>query len=106
MLPELCDSGYVFTGSEQEARRLAAPAATARRCASGGTWPPPTGRVIVGGFCELGADGLLYNSAALVDESGTRALYRKAHLWDREGLVFTPGADAPPVVACRSGRWP
>jgi len=25
-----------------------------------------------------------------VDASGTRAVYRKAHLWDSEKLVFTP----------------
>ncbi len=103
VLPELSDSGYVFTGPD-EARGLATRAtdnptlrqwqklATAARCA------------VVGGFCELGDDGLLYNSAALVDESGTRAVYRKAHLWDREKLVFTPGADAPPVVSLPYGR--
>lgn len=30
--------------------------------------------VIAGGFCELGNDGRLYNSAALVDGSGVLAL--------------------------------
>ena len=94
VLPELCDSGYVFE-SEQEARDLATPADDGptlrqwRDLAAAG----PT--VIVGGFCELGTDGRLYNSAALVDASGTRALYRKSHLWDREKLVFTPGGSRP-----------
>jgi len=60
--------------------------------------------VIVGGFCELGPDGQLFNSAALVDASGVRAVYRKAHLWDAEKLVFTPGADVPPVVDLPEGR--
>jgi 2,6-dihydroxypseudooxynicotine hydrolase len=106
VLPELCDSGYVFDTADPaaEARGLAAPAAdsaTLRR------WQALAARhllVIVGGFCELGADGRLYNSAALVDASGTRAVYRKAHLWDNEKLVFTPGDAAPPVVDTEIGR--
>ena len=106
VLPELCDSGYVFDAADPaaEARGLAAPAAdnpTLRQ------WHELAGRhrlVIVGGFCELGADGRLYNSAALVDASGTRAVYRKAHLWDSEKLVFTPGDAALPTVDTEVGR--
>jgi predicted amidohydrolase/dienelactone hydrolase len=108
VLPELCDSGYVFgTDADQaqaEARELASPAAdsvTLRR------WRDLSAEhqiVIVGGFCELGADGNLYNSAAVVDASGTRAVYRKAHLWDAEKLVFTPGEAPPPVVDLDFGR--
>ncbi|MPV89612.1 carbon-nitrogen hydrolase, partial [Georgenia ruanii] len=54
--------------------------------------------VIVGGFAEAGADGEVHNSAALVDATGVRAVYRKAHLWNSEKALFTPGAAAPPVV--------
>ena len=103
VLPELCDSGYVFD-SAGEARRLASPAdasVTLRQ------WHALAGRhrlVIVGGFCELGADDRLYNSAALVDASGVRAVYRKAHLWDKEKFVFTPGESALPVVQAEIGR--
>jgi 5-aminopentanamidase len=103
VLPELCDSGYVFTGAD-EARRLAAPAAESPALRQ---WQELAARhttVIAGGFCELGADGNLYNSAALVDGSGTLALYRKAHLWDAEKLVFTPGDAPPPVVELPFGR--
>src|ERR1700689_1334076 len=70
-------------------------------------WPALAGEhqlVIVGGFCERGADGRLFNSAALVDASGTRVVYRKAHLWDQEKLVFTPGDAPPPVVETAIGR--
>ncbi len=96
VLPELSASGYVFRDMA-EARDLAEPAdgptaagwaALARRLAI----------TIVGGICELGADGLLYNTALVVDAGGVRAVYRKAHLWDAEKLVFTPGADPPPVI--------
>lgn len=103
VLPELSDSGYVFDSAD-EARRLAAPAAESVTLRQWRTLAGQHGLVIVGGFCELGADGLLYNSAALVDASGTRAVYRKAHLWDKEKLVFTPGDAAPPVVDTEIGR--
>jgi predicted amidohydrolase len=56
------------------------------------------GVVIIGGFDELGADGQLYNSAVLADPGGVRAVYRKAHLWDAESDIFTPGTAPPPVV--------
>jgi predicted amidohydrolase len=103
VLPELCDSGYVFTGAA-EARRLAAPAAQSPALRQWRDLAARHATVIVGGFCELGGDGNLYNSAALVDASGTLAVYRKAHLWDAEKLVFTPGDAAPPVVDLPFGR--
>jgi predicted amidohydrolase len=103
VLPELCDSGYVFTGPD-EARGLATRAADSPTLRQWQQLATTYGCAVVGGFCELGDDGLLYNSAALIDESGTRAVYRKAHLWDREKLVFTPGAGAPPVVSLAYGR--
>ena len=102
VLPELCTSGYVFE-SPAEARALGQPA-------HGGAlaeWAEEArrgGAVVVGGFAELGEDGELYNSAAVVDGSGVRAVYRKTHLWDREKLVFRPGDAAPPVVDTALGR--
>jgi predicted amidohydrolase len=96
VLPELSASGYVFRDLA-EARALAEPpdgptaagwAAFARR----------QGITIVGGICELGTDGLLYNTALVVDPAGVRAAYRKAHLWDAEKLFFATGDDPPPVI--------
>ena len=106
VLPELCDSGYVFDAADPaaEARGLAAPAADSTTLRQRHELAARHGLVIVGGFCELGADGRLYNSAALVDASGTRAVYRKAHLWDSEKLVFTPGDAALPTVDTEVGR--
>lgn len=102
VLPELVTSGYVFE-SEAEARSLAqrpdGPALTA--------WVEAARRadlVIVGGFAEAGDDGCLYNSAAVIDASGVRAVYRKTHLWDTEKLVFTAGDERPPLVETRHGR--
>jgi predicted amidohydrolase len=102
VLPELVSSGYVFA-DVAEARSLAEPAdgPTVRQ------WQQLAARhdlVIVGGFCELGESGQVLNSAAIVDGSGTRAVYRKAHLWDAEPDVFTPGDADPPVVSTAYGR--
>jgi 5-aminopentanamidase len=102
VLPELTPSGYVFE-SLAEARSLSEPA-------DGPTvtqWAAEAARlgvIIVGGFSELGPDGLLYNSAALVDPGGVRAVYRKVHLWDAESDFFVPGSAPPPVVDTEHGR--
>jgi predicted amidohydrolase len=103
VLPELCDTGYVFADAG-EARRLAAPAAQSRALRHWQELAATHAVVIVGGFCELGGDGNLYNSAAMVDGSGPLAVYRKAHLWDAEKLIFTPGDGGPPVVDLPFGR--
>lgn len=102
VLPELSTSGYVFESAD-EARAAAEPADGPTL----GGWADEAGRggaVVVGGFCELGDDGLLYNSAAVVDGSGVVAVYRKLHLWDREHLVFEPGREPAPVIETRVGR--
>jgi predicted amidohydrolase len=99
VLPELTTTGYVFR-SEAELRTLARPAEEAVA-----PWVEAAGdRLVVGGFAELGEDGRLYNSAAIVDGGGVLARYRKVHLWDTERLVFSEGRDFPPVVDTALGR--
>jgi predicted amidohydrolase len=101
VVPELATSGYVFRDAE-EARPVARPAEAA--VAPWAEVARATGAVVAGGFAELGDDGRVYNSAALVDGSGILAVYRKLHLWDREKLVFAPGEEFPPVVDTPLGR--
>jgi predicted amidohydrolase len=101
VLPELTPSGYVF-GDPAEALSLSEPADGP----TAADWHNLAARhsmVIIGGFSELGEDGLLYNSAMLVDPAGVRAVYRKAHLWDAEADFFTPGDRPPPVVGTSYG---
>jgi 5-aminopentanamidase len=102
VLPELCQSGYVFR-DPAEARALAEPA-DGPTLAGWAELAREHGIVIVGGFCELDPEGVLRNSSALVDGGGVRAVYRKVHLWDREPLVFTPGDEPPPVLETAFGR--
>jgi predicted amidohydrolase len=102
VLPELCNSGYVFE-SEEEARSAAVPAdGDLLR-----TWAEEAQRgdaLVIGGFAELAPDGTLYNSAALVGGEGTLAVYRKLHLWDEEPRWFAHGEDVASVVETRYGR--
>ena len=102
VLPELVNSGYVFT-SREEAQAAAVPAdgallaGWAREAARGDA-------VVVGGFCELAPDGRVFNSSALVDGGGVRAVYRKLHLWADESRWFDTGDQPAPVVETRYGR--
>jgi len=103
VLPELSDSGYVFSDAS-EARALASPAASGATLREWRSLAARHNLTIAGGFCELGPDGKLYDSAAIVDASGTRTVYRKAHLWDAEKKIFTPGDGTPPVVELPFGN--
>lgn len=102
VLPELITSGYMFTSTDEAAAAAITPEHEILR-----EWAAEAARadiVLVGGFCELGSDGGIYNSAAVFDATGPRAVYRKLHLWDRETLIFAPGTEPPPVIDTRVGR--
>lgn len=101
VLPELVSSGYVV-----EDKREAFACAESAEGPTISSWARLAAAfdiVVVGGFCEV-SQGQLFNSAALVDASGLRSTYRKAHLWDRETSCFASGHAEPPVVDTRFGR--
>jgi 5-aminopentanamidase len=101
VLPELATSGYVF----QSPAEVAAAAIT-RGDEVFDAWAGavgPVGGVVIGGFAERSDDGVVYNSAAVVDGSGVLAVYRKIHLWDRELRWFAAGDVPPPVVRTSLG---
>ncbi len=102
VLPELTTSGYMFESAEEAASLAIAPDHEIIR-----EWERAAacyGVIIAAGFAERGADGNTYNSAAIVDPSGLRAIYRKLHLWDREKLWFMPGDAPPPVLETALGK--
>jgi predicted amidohydrolase len=92
VLPELATSGYMLTPEEAAAVALRP---------SELDW---SGDIVIGGFCERGDDGRLYNSAAVVERGELRAVYRKTHLWDREPSLFAAGSAPPPIVETPFGR--
>lgn len=105
VIPELANTGYSFTGREELAEL--AEVAELSESATLTAWHQlarELGIVLVGGFAEAGLDGNFYNSSAIVDATGVRAVYRKAHLWDAEKLIFAQGNDLPPVVDTAFGR--
>jgi N-carbamoylputrescine amidase len=102
VLPELCDSGYVFE-TREEAYSLSG---TVEGSATIQRWRELASRRqihIVGGFCERHGDAL-YNSAAIVGPGGVLGVYRKAHLWAAEALFFERGDVGFPVVTTPLGR--
>jgi predicted amidohydrolase len=103
VLPELATSGYTFEGPA-EAWAAAEPVPGL----STDAWAEAAARlgvVVVGGVCELGADGALRNSAVVLDADGTVcAVYRKIHLWGIERGIFVEGSDPAPVVETAVGR--
>jgi predicted amidohydrolase len=101
LLPELATCGYMFESAEE-----AAACAITRADPLFGDWAAALGgaAVVIGGFCERGEDGRIYNSAAVVGADGLLGVYRKVHLWDREKLWFAPGNEPPSVFATPVGR--
>jgi len=100
VLPELMTTGYHLEPAE------AAALAEDPEGPSVTTWIAALAEsdaIVIGGFCERGFDGRIYNSAAIVASDGLMALYRKTHLWGDEHRLFTPGTEPPPVVNTRWG---
>jgi predicted amidohydrolase len=101
VLPELASSGYVFA-DRAELASLAEP----RDGATIAEWAnlaAAFGVTIVAGFPEAAGEKI-YNSAAIVDPTGLRGVYRKAHLWDSENVVFDRADDLPLLVDTEHGR--
>jgi predicted amidohydrolase len=103
VIPELANSGYVFADADEA--RGCAETVEGETVADWTALAREHDLVVVGGLCELDPlTGELRNSAVIIDATGLLAVYRKAHLWDREQLVFEPGRERPPVVDTRHGR--
>jgi N-carbamoylputrescine amidase len=102
VLPELCNSGYVFE-SRDEAFELAEPVPdgpTAR------AWIEVAGRRdlhIIAGISERAGD-VLYNSSVVIGPQGHVGTFRKVHLWNEENLYFEPGDVGYPVFKTPLGR--
>ncbi|WP_275791201.1 nitrilase family protein [Pararhizobium gei] len=102
VLPELCNTGYVFE-SRTEIRALAEeiPAGPSTQ-----SWIEAAARldmIIVAGITERSGE-VFYNSAIIVGPSGYIGRYRKVHLWGEEALYFTPGDLGFPVFDTPYGR--
>jgi predicted amidohydrolase len=101
VFPELATSGYEFRGREEVARLALAISSPEleplKLCAA------QSNTHIVFGFPERSKERL-YNSAALIEPSGSITIYRKLHLFDREKNRFDPGDAPAPVIETGIGR--
>lgn len=94
VLPELAASGYNMTSVEEAAAMAETiPGPSTERLAQ---VAKRLDTHLVVGLAES-ADGVRYNSAALIGPGGWIGTYRKLHLYDREKLYFAPGNLGLPV---------
>jgi len=102
VLPELCNSGYVFE-TRQEAREAAEEIPAGPSAAAWATFCREHGVYLVAGICERAGDRL-FNSSIVIGPEGYIGTFRKVHLWNRENLFFEPGDLGFPVFHTRIGR--
>lgn len=102
VLPELCNSGYVFeTREEAFALSEAVPGGPTSEA-----WMEVASRHdlhIVAGINERHGDAL-YNSSVVIGPHGHVGTFRKVHLWNEENLFFEPGNLGFPVFRTPIGR--
>ena len=102
VLPELCNTGYVFE-TREEAMALAEPIPDGPSCRRWREAAAKHRMVIVAGITERDGD-VLYNSAVVVGPQGVLGTYRKNHLWGAENLFFERGNLGMPVFRIGAGR--
>ena len=101
VLPELCNSGYVFR-TREEAFALAEPVPGGPTSAAWSTLAARRGLYLVAGIAEL-AGNALYNSSVVLGPRGYIGTFRKVHLWNEENLFFEPGDLGFPVFKTAIG---
>ena len=102
ILPELCNSGYVFE-SRAEAYALAEEIPHGPTCRAWTEIARRRGLYLVAGISERDGEAL-YNTAVVIGPSGHVGTFRKVHLWGAENLFFEPGNLGFPVFKTALGR--
>jgi len=102
VLPELCNTGYVFA-TREEAFSLAENIPYGPTCRAWSETAKRHGMHIVAGIAERNG-GALYNAAVVIGPKGYVGTYRKNHLWAAENLFFEPGNLGVPVFHTAIGR--
>ena len=102
VLPELCNSGYVFD-TREEAFALSEEVPAGPTCQAWAGVASKHGLHIVAGIDERDGD-VLYNSSVVIGPHGYVGTFRKVHLWNKENLFFEPGNLGFPVFKTPIGR--
>jgi len=90
VLPELCNTGYVFR-SHDEVEALSEEVPTGQTTEALAESAEKENLHIVAGLCERSEDRF-FNSAVIVGPEGFLSVYRKTHLFNEEKLWFSRGA--------------
>ena len=100
VLPELSNSGYLFESADEV--RASAITLGGELITSWINLAREKVVVIVAGvnLCE---EGKYWNASVIIDETGLRGWYAKAHLFGDEPLYFVAGDSAPLVVKTSKG---
>ena len=102
VLPELCNSGYMFENME-EAKSVAEKIPTGSFSEELHSWSKKN-RLVVAGICEESSKGL-FNSAAVFANGSHITTYRKIHLFLNERDWVIPGNEEPPVVEFMGAKF-
>lgn len=102
VLPELCNSGYVFKDISEvtDSAESIPEGPFSRELLAWSTG----GRLVVAGICENTSESL-YNSAAVFADGKHIITYRKIHLFLDEADWFKAGQDVPPVIKHNGYRF-
>lgn len=102
VLPELCNTGYVFKDRE-EAFDLSEVIPEGETTVAWENVAKTHGVYLVAGICER-EDNQLYNSAIVIGPNGHIGTFRKIHLWNQEKHIFEPGNNGVPVFDTPLGK--
>lgn len=102
VLPELCNSGYVFE-TREEAFDLSENIPDGPTCQRWIEAAAKQNCYLVAGISERDGNAL-YNSSVVIGPEGYIGTFRKVHLWNKENLFFEPGNLGFPVFKTPIGR--
>ena len=99
VLPELANSGYVYTDKQELIKAL-------ENTDVLGSWQQKSKQyqnIIIAGFAQVEGEKV-YNRSVIIDSGEILDIYTKVHLWDKEINIFTPGDRVPKVVDSSIGK--
>ncbi|MBM7570165.1 nitrilase family protein [Aquibacillus albus] len=102
VLPELCNTGYVFH-TKKEAIALSEVIPEGKTVQAWCHAAKVYGVYIVAGIAEKDGNSL-YNAAVFIGPDGYIGTYRKNHLWNEEKLFFEPGNLGLPIFEIDEGK--
>lgn len=102
VLPELCNSGYLFK-SRKELLGFAEPIPAGETIKTILSIARKRNMSVVCGLAER-AKNRVYNSAVLITPRGKISTYRKAHLFSEEKFIFNPGNTSFKAIRCANTK--